>query len=108
MRFLLDMPVSSAAARPSHYTSSPRCATMAPDAVLPRWADGQAGSMKVRELVRLLERNGWVLRRTRGSHRQFVHPDRRGVVTVSGNLGREVPAGTLNAVLKAAGLKGEA
>jgi predicted RNA binding protein YcfA (HicA-like mRNA interferase family) len=63
--------------------------------------------MKVRELIRLLEGNGWRLRRARGSHRQFVHPDRPGVVTVSGNLGRDVPPGTLSAVLKAAGLKGE-
>jgi len=62
--------------------------------------------MKVRDLVRLLERNGWVLRRTRGDHRQFLHPDRPGVVTVSGNLGLDVPPGTLNAILKAAGLKG--
>ena len=64
--------------------------------------------MKVRDLIRLLEQNGWVLNRTRGDHRQFVHPDRPGVVTVSGNLGRDVPPGTLNAILKAAGLKGEA
>jgi predicted RNA binding protein YcfA (HicA-like mRNA interferase family) len=64
--------------------------------------------MKVRDLIRLLEQNGWVLNRTRGDHRQFVPPDRRGVVTVSGNLGRDMPSGTLHAILKAAGLKGEA
>ena len=64
-------------------------------------------SMKVRELIRLLEQNGWVPLRTRGDHRQFTHPERSGVVTVSGNLGRDIPPGTLNAVLKAAGLKGE-
>jgi len=63
--------------------------------------------MKVRELIRLLEQNGWMLKRTRGDHRQFVHPDSPGVVTVSGNLGRDVPPGTLNSMLKAAGLKGE-
>lgn len=63
--------------------------------------------MKVRELIRLLEEHGWVLDRTRGDHRQFVHRDRPGVVTVSGNLGRDIPSGTLNAILKAAGLKEE-
>ena len=63
--------------------------------------------MKVRDLVRLLELNGWVLDRTRGDHRQFVRRERQGVVTVAGNLGRDVPPGTLNAILKAAGLKGE-
>jgi predicted RNA binding protein YcfA (HicA-like mRNA interferase family) len=63
--------------------------------------------MKVRELVRLLEQHGWVLTRTRGGHRQFVHPQFPGVLTVSGSTGRDVPPGTLNAILKAAGLKGE-
>jgi len=63
--------------------------------------------MKVRELIRLLEDNGWRLKRTRGSHRHFVHPDRAGVVTVSGNPARDVPPGTLNAVLRASGLKEE-
>jgi len=63
--------------------------------------------MKVRGLIRLLEEHGWTISRTRGDHRQFVHPDRPGVVTVSGNLGRDIPPGTLSAVLKAAGLKGE-
>ena len=55
----------------------------------------------------MLERNGWVLDRTQGDHRQFVHPEIRGVVTVAGNPGRDIPAGTLNAILKAAGLKGD-
>jgi predicted RNA binding protein YcfA (HicA-like mRNA interferase family) len=63
--------------------------------------------VKVRELIGLLERQGWRLERTRGDHRQFVHPEVRGVITVAGNLGRDVPTGTLNAILKAAGLKGE-
>jgi predicted RNA binding protein YcfA (HicA-like mRNA interferase family) len=63
--------------------------------------------MRVRDLIRLLAANGWQLRRTRGDHRQFAHPERAGVITVAGNLGRDVPSGTLNAILKAAGLKGE-
>jgi len=63
--------------------------------------------MKVRALIRRLEQDGWVLIRTRGDHRQFAHPKRGGVVTVSGNLGRDIPPGTLNAILKAAGLKRE-
>ena len=57
--------------------------------------------------MQLLERNGWTIRRTRGSHRQYTHPERPGVVTVAGAPGREVPVCTLNAVLKSAGLKGE-
>jgi len=63
--------------------------------------------VKVRELISLLKENGWVHKRTRGDHRQFIHPQAKRVVTVSGNLGRDIPPGTLNAILKAAGLKGE-
>jgi predicted RNA binding protein YcfA (HicA-like mRNA interferase family) len=59
-----------------------------------------AGLVKVRELIRLLEDDGWHLVRTRGSHRQFKHPVKRGTVTVAGNLGVDVPHGTLRAILK--------
>ncbi len=63
--------------------------------------------MKVRELIRLLEQNGWVLQRTRGDHRRYTHPRRLGAITVPGNLGHDVATGTLNSVLKIAGLKRE-
>jgi predicted RNA binding protein YcfA (HicA-like mRNA interferase family) len=61
--------------------------------------------MKVRELIRLIEKDGWSLVRTRGSHRQFRHPTKTGTVTVVGKLGVDVPPGTLNSALKQAGLK---
>lgn len=61
--------------------------------------------MKVAELIRLLESDGWRLVRTRGSHRQFKHPDKAGVVTVAGKLGTDIPRGTLSSVLKQAQLK---
>lgn len=61
--------------------------------------------MKVREVIKLVEEDGWYLVRTRGSHRQFKHPEKTGVVTISGNLGKEMPPGTLNSVLKQAQLK---
>ena len=61
--------------------------------------------MKVRELIKLLETDGWVLVRTRGSHRQFRHPNKLGTVTVSGKPSVDVPPGTLNSALKQAGLK---
>ncbi len=61
--------------------------------------------MKVRELVALVEADGWQLVRQKGSHRQFQHPRKPGTVTVSGNSGVDVPPGTLNSVLKQAGLK---
>lgn len=62
--------------------------------------------MKVREVIRLLERAGWELVVTRGSHRQFKHPEKPGRVTVSGSLGDDMPKGTLASVKRQAGLKG--
>jgi predicted RNA binding protein YcfA (HicA-like mRNA interferase family) len=61
--------------------------------------------MKVRELIAVIEDDGWVLVRTKGSHRQFQHPSKPGTVTIAGKPGTDVPAGTLNSVLKQAGLK---
>jgi predicted RNA binding protein YcfA (HicA-like mRNA interferase family) len=61
--------------------------------------------MKVRDLIRMLEQDGWKHVRTRGSHRQYHHPDKRGTVTVAGKSSLEVPRGTLNAILRQAGLK---
>ena len=61
--------------------------------------------MKVRELLQLLESDGWYLARTRGSHRQFKHPEKKGTVTVAGKRSLDVPPGTLNAILRQAGLK---
>jgi predicted RNA binding protein YcfA (HicA-like mRNA interferase family) len=61
--------------------------------------------MKVRDLIALIERDGWVEVRTRGSHRQFQHPFKRGTVTIAGKPGIDIPPGTLNSVLKQSGLK---
>ena len=62
--------------------------------------------MKVRKLVRLIETDGWFLARQRGSHRQFKHPTKPGLVTISGNDGDDVKTGTLASILKQARLKG--
>jgi len=48
----------------------------------------------------MLESDGWILDRTRGDHRQYNHPDKPGLVTVSGHLDDDVMKGTLNCVLK--------
>jgi len=61
--------------------------------------------VKVRDLIALIEADGWQEVRTRGSHRQFRHPGKPGTVTVAGKPGVDVPPGTLNSVLKQAGLK---
>jgi predicted RNA binding protein YcfA (HicA-like mRNA interferase family) len=61
--------------------------------------------MKVRDLIRMIEDDGWRHVRTRGSHRQFNHRIKRGVVTVPGKPNDDLAAGTLNNILKQAGLK---
>ena len=61
--------------------------------------------MKVKDLIILLEDDGWYLDRTKGSHRQFRHPSKAGTVTVAGKPSIDLPPGTLNAILKQSGLK---
>jgi predicted RNA binding protein YcfA (HicA-like mRNA interferase family) len=61
--------------------------------------------MKVREVIRLLEADGWYLARTRGSHRQYKHPTKPGLVTVAGSGNDGLAPGTVNSILKQAGLK---
>ena len=61
--------------------------------------------MKVREVVRMLREDGWYLARTRGSHHQYKHGEKRGLVTVPGTTNDELAPGTLNSILKQAGLK---
>jgi len=61
--------------------------------------------MKVKEVLKLLEEDGWYLARTKGSHRQLRNSNKPGTVTVSGKPSIDVPPGTLNSILKQAGLK---
>ncbi len=61
--------------------------------------------MKVRDVIKQLEQDGWRLVRTKGSHRQFHHPTKPGTVTVAGHPPVDIPPGTLNNILKQAGLK---
>lgn len=61
--------------------------------------------IKVQELITRLEAEGWFLVRHKGSHRQYHHPARAGTVTVAGKPSLDIPPGTLNSILKQAGLK---
>ena len=60
--------------------------------------------VKVREVIRLIEADGWYWVATRGSHRQFKHQSKPGRVTVAGKLSDALAPGTLNSILKQAGL----
>jgi predicted RNA binding protein YcfA (HicA-like mRNA interferase family) len=61
--------------------------------------------MKVREAIALIEEDGWFLVATRGSHRQYKHATKPGRVTIAGKPSDDLAAGTLNSILKQAGLK---
>ena len=61
--------------------------------------------MKVKEAISLIEEDGWQLVATRGSHRQYRHPSKLGRVTIAGKFSDDLAPGTLNSILKQAGLK---
>ena len=61
--------------------------------------------MKVRQIINMLKNDGWYLDRTKGSHRQFKHSEKAGLVTIAGKLTLDLPSGTLNSILKQSGLK---
>jgi len=62
--------------------------------------------MKVGQVIRLLQDDGWYLDRIRGSHRQYKHLSKSATVTVAGKLSDDLAKGTLKSVLKQAGLEG--
>jgi len=66
-----------------------------------RW--GQ--TMKVRDAIRAIEDDGWFMVAMRGSHRQFKHPQKPGRVTIAGKLSDDLAPGTMNSILRQAGLK---
>jgi predicted RNA binding protein YcfA (HicA-like mRNA interferase family) len=61
--------------------------------------------MKVRDAIRIVERDGWTQVRQTGSHRQFHHPVKPGTVTVAGHPSEEVPWGTLKNIMRQAGIE---
>jgi predicted RNA binding protein YcfA (HicA-like mRNA interferase family) len=61
--------------------------------------------MKVRKIIRLLEERGWYLDRTKGSHRQFLHQEIAGVVTVPGKPSDDLSHEMVSSILRQAGIK---
>lgn len=68
-------------------------------------AGGNQIVMKVRDIIAMIEDDGWYIIATRGSHRQYKHSSKPGRVTVAGKLGDDMAPGTLHSILKQAGLK---
>ncbi len=58
--------------------------------------------MKIREVIKLIEEDGWYIVTTKGSHRQYKHPTKPGRVTIAGHPGDDLAPGTLSSILKQA------
>ncbi len=67
----------------------------------------EAVCVKVRDVIKRIETDGWYLARVRGDHRHYKHPTKKGIVTVSGHPGKDMPVGTLLSVFKQAQIEKE-
>ncbi|MFL5863130.1 MAG: type II toxin-antitoxin system HicA family toxin [Solirubrobacteraceae bacterium] len=65
---------------------------------------GRGFAVTVREVIKLVEADGWYLARQRSSHRQFKHPSKPGLVTVAGHPAKVLAPKTLRSILRQAGL----
>lgn len=61
--------------------------------------------MKIRDVIKLIESDGWREVAARGSHRQYKHPSKPGRVTIAGHPNDDLAPGTLNSILKQAKIK---
>ncbi|MBW1930962.1 MAG: type II toxin-antitoxin system HicA family toxin [Deltaproteobacteria bacterium] len=62
--------------------------------------------MKVRDVIFMIEKDGWYLARQKGSHRQYKHPVKKGLATIAGHRNDDIGPGTLRSIFKQAGLPG--
>ncbi|ARP50597.1 type II toxin-antitoxin system HicA family toxin [Caproicibacterium sp. XB2] len=60
--------------------------------------------MTFKEIEKIILNDGWTYKSTSGSHNQYIHPSKPGKVTIPKHKG-DIPKGTLNSILKQAGLK---
>lgn len=61
--------------------------------------------MKAKEVIGLIQKDGWYFERQTGSHKIFKHPAKKGIVVVPEHGKEDIKMGTLNSILKQAGLK---
>ena len=63
--------------------------------------------MKIRDVVKIIRKDGWFIVGTKGDHKQFKHPIKHGRVTIAGHPNDDLALGTLNSIWKQAQIKGE-
>ena len=63
--------------------------------------------MKIRDVIDLIEADGWYFIGQEGSHRQYKHPTKKGRVTIAGHPSKDLHPKTLNSIMRQAGLRGE-
>lgn len=61
--------------------------------------------MKYSEFYKLIERHGWTIKKGKGGHYKYVHPDYPYFIPVGRHRSQEIPKGTIESMMKAAGLK---
>ena len=61
--------------------------------------------MKAKEIIRLIQKDGWMFERQTGSHKIFKHPTKKGIVVVPEHGKEDIKMGTFNSILKQAGFK---
>ena len=81
------------------------CARAGTRVVIERRPCSRIQSMKIRDVIKLVESDGWYLVGQEGSHRQYKHPLKKGHVTIPGKPGKDIARGTFKSVLNQAGLK---
>jgi len=67
--------------------------------------EGRNIAVKVKEAIEMIEKDGWFMIRSKGSHRQYGHCQKKGLVTIAGHLNDDLARGTVNSIFKQAGLK---
>jgi predicted RNA binding protein YcfA (HicA-like mRNA interferase family) len=59
--------------------------------------------MKVKDVIKMIEQDGWFMVRRKGSHSQYRHSYKKGLVTIAGRLNDDLAKGTLSSIFKQAG-----
>jgi predicted RNA binding protein YcfA (HicA-like mRNA interferase family) len=60
--------------------------------------------LKYRDVTKLIEQDGWYLKRSSGSHHIYKHPSKPGTVVVAYHGAKDLPEGTVKSILRQAGL----